>query len=184
MIGAILRDVKISRLLVHIARYLVTAVVGWLVFPLQALGLYALAVVAAILLDGDPGSPFFLLFGLVVATQVGAVVMLAVILPAVIAGEVVARRLPWRGWRWVAAPIVAGVVTCVMAVGLSLAAVALWVGHGYFPFGTAAMMWVLCLVLSVLPFAAAVAVAYGLAVAPPLLRGAWRRLKACGAHSV
>lgn len=163
---------KIPRPLLHIARYLVTTAVGWLMFPLQALVVYALLFLAAIVLDGDLGGPFALVLVLIVAAAAGAIVMLTVILPAVLAGELVARRMPWPGWRWAAAPMVGGLAAFLLSIGV----VAVWAQIDDLSLATAAEVWIVTLILSVLPFTAAASTAYGLAAAPPAVRWAWRRL--------
>lgn len=93
----------------HVARYAAGAALSWLIFPMEAALIYAALVVAAILFGQYPGGPLAGPMMIALAAVVGAGVTVLVTFPAVLVGDLIARRT-----RWFAAPLAAAVIAPVL----------------------------------------------------------------------
>jgi hypothetical protein len=93
----------------HLARYAAGAVLSWLIFPIEAALIYVALVVAAVLFDQDLGGPLAGPMMIVLAAVLGAGVTVLVALPAILVGDLIARRT-----RWFAAPLAAALGALVL----------------------------------------------------------------------
>jgi hypothetical protein len=81
---------------VWLARYLLGAAVAWVLYPVMAALAYVALFVVAAVTDADLGGPLAGPFMILIAALVGIPLTVAVLLPCVAAGELVARRTRWR----------------------------------------------------------------------------------------
>jgi hypothetical protein len=132
------------KIAIRIARYLIGAAAAWLAFPAVA-GLIYVALLAVSLTTGaDSGGPLAAPFLIVAAALLGIPFTVAVLFPAVLCGELIARRTRW--W-WTP------VTTLVVAAALLLAVAAAWSGFVDQSPGDMAISWLVLLALNTIPLA-------------------------------
>ncbi|EEP72147.1 hypothetical protein MCAG_02474 [Micromonospora sp. ATCC 39149] len=161
-----MRRVKLFAGLGHVARYAAGAGLSWLVFPVEAALIYVVLLVASGLFGLDPGGPLAGPTAVLLATVLGTAVTALVTLPAVLFGDLVARRT-----RSAAAP-----VTAVIG-GMVLLAAYVW-GWGIAvqsPPSQTAIVWGLVVALSVLPLLAFLVVTHSAGAVVALITAAVAR---------
>ncbi|GAA4569621.1 hypothetical protein GCM10023176_26610 [Micromonospora coerulea] len=133
---------KILMGLGHVARYVLGAALSGLVFAVEAVLIYVALLVVAILFNKDVGGPFAGPVMILIAAELGVGVTVMVTLPALLLGDLMARRR-----SWFVAPIAAALCA------LLLLAAYVW-GWGLAvgsPASETAFIWGVILAFSVLP---------------------------------
>lgn len=156
----------------HVARYLLGAAVAGGVFLIES-AVFVLPVAALTAIgNGVVGGVSAVVIGFLMAFLLGLVLIVTVVFPAVLAGELVARRT-----RWSAAPLVVLGVLLVTTVGLSVLYSVFEGGGGDF-LGSIFMLYA-SLLLPALAYALIAYPAEWLArKAWALARAGWRRVTA------
>ncbi|MCP2327896.1 hypothetical protein HDA40_006403 [Hamadaea flava] len=138
-----------------LARYLLGAAVAWVLYPVTAALAYLALVVFATITDAGLGGPLAGPFMILAAALLGVALTVAVLLPTVAIGELVARR---TRWRWAPVVTLGG-----FTVALAVAALA-W--------GTVSLVLA---ALSLIPLVAFATITHGSARAGTLILNRWRR---------
>lgn len=142
---------KIVTGLGHVARYALGAALSWLVFPVEAVLIYVALLLGAAVFDLDPGGPLAGPMLILIGAALGVAVTALVTFPAILLGDLVARRR-----RWFAAPVAA------VTAALALLAAYVW-GWGIAvgsPVRETAVVWGSATGLSLLPLLTFVVLTY------------------------